>query len=387
MEELFVPYDIKEIKNIRLSKFNQCDRYVLHFTPDLKYLVKSGYWTITHMYSKDDPIEPPQGSFQLKNQIWDLEILLKIQHFLWKAVSGALSTFVQMCSRGININPICQRCCLEEETINHVLFLCLHAFATWRCSGLPLHGIQSTDLEQNIAELFNMLHRRNIPSSISKLSFWLIWYILKSRNEFLLAQRNVHPMEDVKRAMDRNEEWNNTFVSARINVVRQVRNSKWEPPPVGWLKCNFDSSFRREDKIGGIGWIVRDEKGHFLKAGMVIQENVTSPLQAEALAFLFALQQIWINGWRRVWFEGGSSELARIINTVVQDHACLGNILYDIRHWMSKLTSCSLDSVNRERNMDADVLSKRIVGVNDNVVVYNSPPLWLVYYLYWPYTT
>ncbi|CAN7065611.1 unnamed protein product, partial [Brassica rapa subsp. trilocularis] len=131
-----------------------------------------------------------------------------------------------------------------------------------------------------------------------------LWYIWKSRNEFLLAQRNVYPMEDVKCAVEGNEEWNSTFVSAKANGGRQVRNSKWEPPPLGWLKCNFDSSFRQEDMTAGIGWIVRDENGHFLKAGMVIQENVTSPLQAEALAFLFALQQIWINGWRRVWFEG-----------------------------------------------------------------------------------
>ena len=386
LEELFVPEDIIEIKKIRLSRFNQCDRYVWPFTSDCKYSVKSGYWTNTHVFSEDDPIEPPPGSFQLKNQIWDLEILPKIQHFFWKAVTGALATFAQLCSRGININPICQRCGLEEETINHVLFLCPHALATWRCSGLPLNGIQSHDLERNIAELFFLLHRRDTPSAVSKLTFWLLWYIWKSRNEFLLAQRNVHPMEDVKRAVEGNVEWNSNFVSAKANGGRQVRNSKWEPPPLGWLKCNFDSSFRKETMTAGIGWIVRDENGHFLKAGMVIQENVTSPLQAEALAFLYALQQVWINGWRRVWFEGDSSELARIINTMEQDHVSLGNILYDIRHWMSKLTWCSLESVHREHNMAADVLSKNIMRLNVSVVVLNSPPCWLVNYLYWPYT-
>ena len=39
-------------------------------------------------------------------------------------------------------------------------------------------------------------------------------------------------------------------------------------------------------------------------------------LQREALGFLFAMQQVWIRGWRMVWFEGDSLELDRIINQV-----------------------------------------------------------------------
>ncbi|CAN6892316.1 unnamed protein product [Brassica oleracea] len=64
---------------------------------------------------------------------------------------------------------------------------------------------------------------------------------------------------------------------------------------------------------------------------MAKMSNVSSPLQGEALGFLYAVQQIWIRGWRHVWFEGDSLELARIINQVVDQHVQLGNILYDIR--------------------------------------------------------
>ena len=68
-----------------------------------------------------------------------------------------------------------------------------------------------------------------------------------------------------------------------------------------------------------------------MTASMAKMSNVSSPLQGEALGFLYAVQQIWIRGWRHVWFEGDSLELARIINQVVDQHVQLGNILYDIR--------------------------------------------------------
>ncbi|CAN6997326.1 unnamed protein product, partial [Brassica rapa subsp. trilocularis] len=65
---------------------------------------------------------------------------------------------------------------------------------------------------------------------------WIIW---KSRNEFLFSHRNVHPIEDALRAQAANREWwaNKDTLYA---PVPSVSSSQWEPPPSGWLKCNFD---------------------------------------------------------------------------------------------------------------------------------------------------
>ncbi|CAN7082783.1 unnamed protein product, partial [Brassica oleracea var. botrytis] len=131
---------------------------------------------------------------------------------------------------------------------------------------------------------------------------WIIW---KSRNEFLFSHRNVHPMEDVLKAQAANREWvtNKTILTGPVPTVSSF---KLEPPTSGWLKCNFDCSFHRETNTVGLGFIVRDERGNFLVAGMAKMSNVSSPLQREALGFLYAVQQIWIRGWRHVWFEGDS---------------------------------------------------------------------------------
>lgn len=93
--------DVELIKSIRLSRFNMSDQYVWPYTTNLEYTVKSGYWTATHDFMDENPIIPPEGSLVLKAQIWKLEILPKIQQFLWKAISGAIPTLFSFALEGL----------------------------------------------------------------------------------------------------------------------------------------------------------------------------------------------------------------------------------------------------------------------------------------------
>lgn len=192
-------------------------------------------------------------------------------------------------------------------------------------------------------------------------------------------------MEDALRAQAANREWwaNKDTLNA---PVPSVSSSQWEPPPSGWLKCNFDCSYHQETRSVGLGFIVRDDKGKFLVAGMSKMNNVSSPLQGEALGFLYAAQQIWVRGWRHVWFEGDSVELERIINQVVDQHVLLGNVIHDIRFWISRLPICSLGSVNRKKNSAADALSKKAIVMENDYIMLSIPPPWLIRFLYEPFT-
>lgn len=94
---------------------------------------------------------------------------------------------------------------------------------------------------------------------------------------------------------------------------------------------------------------------------------------------------IWILGFRKVWFEGDNQELVNLINSE-SDHSYLGTLLYDIRHWMSKLPLSSLGYVNREKNAAADKLSKYASRINPMYHSFSIPPSWLINFLYYPYT-
>lgn len=56
----------------------------------------------------------------------------------------------------------------------------------------------------------------------------------------------------------------NIFVTTRVPTCRGHKQSHWTHPPIGWLKCNFDCSFRSMDVDARVVWIVRDDKGKYI---------------------------------------------------------------------------------------------------------------------------
>ena len=77
--------------------------------------------------------------------------------------------------------------------------------------------------------------------------------------------------------------------------------------------------------------------------------------------------------------------LTSLINTSGNNME-LGNLLVDIRHWMSLLPECSLDQVNRERNQAADILVKKAKEDENLSIIFSIPPVWLIMFLYEPFT-
>lgn len=93
-------------------------------------------------------------------------------------------------------------------------------------------------------------------------------------------------MEDIYRASEANAEWNSVYVRKKSTMETSTKPSSWLPPTPGWLKCNFDCSFRNENGTAGLGWIIRDGHGSFILAGMARVNNVSNALQGEALGLL-----------------------------------------------------------------------------------------------------
>ncbi|ESQ33228.1 hypothetical protein EUTSA_v10005664mg, partial [Eutrema salsugineum] len=133
-----------------------------------------------------------------------------------------------------------------------------------------------------------------------------------------------------------------------------------EPPPFGWLKFNFNSSWRSDPEISGIGWIIPDHTEAHICSGCTTVEATSSSFQDKAMGFLQALQIVWMKGWRDIWSESDKLELTKMINHQEENNE-IGILLIDIKHWMGKLPECSLDHTNRERNCVADVLARRVI--------------------------
>ncbi|KAG7594343.1 Ribonuclease H-like superfamily [Arabidopsis thaliana x Arabidopsis arenosa] len=236
----------------------------------------------------------------------------------------------------------------------------------------------SVDLKQQFQQ------DKSLPPTKSLTPCWLIWRIWKSRNDFLFRKINRDPNTEARKGFEEANEWleaqQNCHVKdspnnqPEVNHRNSARNSQWEPPPPGWLKCNFDSGFIQGKEYTMTCWIIRDETGHMVSSGCAKLQKSYSALQAEALGFLHVLQVVWTRGHRCVWFEGDNSDqLVRLINTN-GDHIKIGTLLYDIRQWRTKLPLSSLHHVNREKNAAADMLSKRASSINSMYETFTVPP-------------
>lgn len=63
----------------------------------------------------------------IRKRLWDLKCPLKLKNFFWRAVSGAILVVDKLVIKRVKVDPRCQTCGLDGESINHVLFTCTAA--------------------------------------------------------------------------------------------------------------------------------------------------------------------------------------------------------------------------------------------------------------------
>ena len=114
--------------------------------------------------------------------IWSIETAPKIKIFLWKVVSGAILVADNLLDRGMKIDIRCQICGLEDESLNHVLFICTIARQTWANSNFPHppDGFNPSSVYSNISYVLKTRNNHLIPEHIRRSGPWLIWSIWKN---------------------------------------------------------------------------------------------------------------------------------------------------------------------------------------------------------------
>lgn len=151
--DTFTEEDAARILKIKLSLDKQ-DTDVWGFTKDGVYTTRSGYKMLSVIHNSNNPSPRPLPPVekQLWKSIWKLKTSPKIQHFLWRALSGALAVSERLQSRGIHVDSTCLACGQASETICHVLFLCPTAVEAWRLAHIepPPTGFSTISIFLNL---------------------------------------------------------------------------------------------------------------------------------------------------------------------------------------------------------------------------------------------
>ncbi|KAG7586300.1 Reverse transcriptase zinc-binding domain [Arabidopsis thaliana x Arabidopsis arenosa] len=382
-----LPEDRGQLTQIYLPIELTPDTLVWNYQKSGEYTVKSGYWFARTHQTNDQVVPTPHGSIELKTRMWKLPLLPKIKHFLWRTLSRALGTTTRLISRGMTIDPICSRCGLSDETINHVFFECPHSLLVWRKANIPLRQMHnlSDDIDELIKTFVDLQNNHVLTKEDQLLPFWILWRIWKARNNFVFNKFREDPVKVVSQSKAEVKEWLDSVQKQDHTTGRSETTGSttgiWMPPPHSHVKCNVDAGFDKNTSIATGGWIVHNSLGHSTMWGSGRLCQTQSALEAEARALLAAIQQVWTASFKAVIFESDCEVLVKILND--DDHdISIQSICQDIKHWSKKFDNVSFQFTPRCNNRIAHLLAK---STSINRVYFSNishVPPWLHHQLY-----
>jgi ribonuclease HI len=144
----------------------------------------------------------------------------------------------------------------------------------------------------------------------------------------------------------------------------QVVQPKWKPPHEDLYKLNVDAAFSASTKMGGWGYVARDNTGAVLDAGAGFIQRAASALHAEALAAYQGLSRASHIGMTRVQLETDASNLGKALTSKCLDNSPEGALFRQIYVMMSNnFVSCSILICPRTCNWVADGLANHGVAI------------------------
>lgn len=136
-----------------------------------------------------------------------------------------------------------------------------------------------------------------------------------------MISSSIEARETLDKAFNDTKEWISTieqpmlFASAG-HSSRSNQKERWNRPQYGWIKCNYDASHHEGNQDFRFGWITRNFNGTFLDCELWKFRGRYSIEEAEMSGLLWAMQSIFLFGYRKVVFEGDN----QIINGIIKDN-------------------------------------------------------------------
>lgn len=116
---------IDKILLIPLARSQQQDVRRWFYIETGIYSVKFGYHIVTNNQDLADDAPTTSNPYTYRGKLtWRLKVIPKVQFFIWRIFTNSLLTKSALLKLKISVDPICQRCGEDAETIEHVLREC-----------------------------------------------------------------------------------------------------------------------------------------------------------------------------------------------------------------------------------------------------------------------
>ncbi|XP_074377796.1 uncharacterized protein LOC141719325 [Apium graveolens] len=154
--------------------------------------------------------------------------------------------------------------------------------------------------------------------------------------------------------MNMMHEWNQKCAEGRSH--RGV-STRWRSPHQGWIKVNTDAAIFSEWNSTGVGSVIRNEHGQFIRARNQKLHGLYSPRETEALGLKEALSWVKNLGYKRCVFETDAKELAEACQGI-QGNTYFHLIVLDCMELFKHYDEVLLDYVPRSANIVAHELAR-----------------------------
>ena len=286
-------------------------------------------------------------------------------------------------------------CKHDNEDMDHLLYRCPLAQICWNWLRLRLGW--SSPFPKSFLDFLSTWPTNLVYGVYSKL--WnicpsiVIWEIWKERNRRIFQEKemdveelllkieasivevlNSHLRKSVKEEgsfsswdslMKKN--WSN-LINPPLVYLKKSKEArarcKWEPPPRGWFKINFDGVARGFPGVAGIGCIINNDSGKWVaKKASPIPPSSNNLAELEALDL--GLQLCISLGLSKVIIEGDSQIILNAVRKRVTPNWVLNSKLKEVLMHIDQIEEIQICHIFREGNQKADWLAnKGVDGVS-----------------------
>jgi ribonuclease HI len=272
-------------------------------------------------------------------------------------------------------DPLCPICRLEVESCAHVIWRCPASIAVWsECNRSIQKCVVADGAFLSIFEHLNF--RLNVADlglvSVIAQKIWL------RRNKMIFGGPVMPPTCLIKYAEDVLKDFNLAKGTGRDNLqVSCPKQSKWQKPPQGMLKLNWDAAVDKGSKIMGVGIIIRDHNGEVCASSCSTRPYVVNPSVAEALGARQGVELCIELGIQSILLEGDAKEIVNAIAKGGVSLGCCGSIIDHTRSLLTQVHFWAVQHVPRKFNAAAHKLARFAIDQRQHRVWRDSFPLFL----------
>nr|POE85873.1 putative ribonuclease h protein [Quercus suber] len=262
--------------------------------------------------------------------LWNLKVPNRIKTLLWRAISDALPTRVNLVRRKVLSDPSCLACGVAQESSLHALWSCPKLLEVWSVQ-FNLLRREARDVS-SFSDVFGLCLDGSHQCELFAMIAYQIWF---RRNKLRLGEDVV----DLKLI--------NSLARDALLEFHHANTAPQKSLPA----CINDR------EAAGLGSIIRNDCGLVMVALTQVIPLPTSVEIVEVLAARRALFFAFDLGFDQVILEGDSETAIRALNSEAFSAAAFGHIISDVKTLSSHFRAVVFNHTRRMGNKVAHRLA------------------------------